>query len=161
MSLPSQVSPPQITLSDAAPSTVPDADVVALPVLAAPEEDAEAGPSLGPGTAELLDEVDLDPFALLDLHRAKGEVGEVVEHVLPSNGGSAEDAVRLVLLVGVGGGSPTELRRAGAALARRVKGHRAVATSLAALTDDAGLRALVEGLVLGSYEFHRRSTGAQ
>ncbi|NUS50616.1 MAG: leucyl aminopeptidase family protein, partial [Nocardioidaceae bacterium] len=48
----------------------------------------------------------------------------------------------------------------GAALARRVRGRESLVTSLAALADDAGLRALVEGLVLGSYEFHRRSGGA-
>ena len=69
--------------------------------------------------------------------------------------------LRLVLLVGVGEGTPTELRRAGAALARHTKGRLSVATSLAALTDDVGLRALVEGLVLGSFEFHWRSDGPQ
>jgi leucyl aminopeptidase len=42
-----------------------------------------------------------------------------------------------------------------------VKGKDTVATSLAALSDDAGLRALVEGLVLGSFGFHRRSEGAK
>ncbi len=64
-----------------------------------------------------------------------------------------------VLLVGVGDNTPDDLRRAGAALARSTKGRATIATSLAALADDAGLRALVEGLVLGSFEFHWRSTG--
>ena len=160
MSLPVQVSPPQIALSDVAPSAVVGADVLALPVLADSGDEAGAGPALGPGAAELLDEVDLDLFSLLDLHKATGAVGEVVEHALLSSAGLSNDALRLVLLVGVGGGSPAELRRAGAALARRAKGHETVATSLAALADDAGLRALVEGLVLGSFEFHWRSTGA-
>jgi leucyl aminopeptidase len=63
------------------------------------------------------------------------------------------------VFVGVGKGDPQDLRRAGAALARRVRGKESVATSLAALADDAGLRALVEGLVLGSFGFHRRSEG--
>ena len=40
-----------------------------------------------------------------------------------------------------------------------VRGRLSVATSLGALCDDAGLRALVEGLVLGSFEFHWRSDG--
>ena len=35
MALPSQVSPPQIALSDVAPSAVLGADVVAIPVLSA------------------------------------------------------------------------------------------------------------------------------
>ncbi|RYU14136.1 leucyl aminopeptidase [Nocardioides iriomotensis] len=161
MSLPAQVSPPQIALSDVAPSAVVGADVVALPVLADPGDGAEAaGPTLGPGAAELLDELDLDLFSLLELHKATGAVGEVVEHAVLSPSGLTNDALRLVLLVGVGGGSPSELRRAGAALVRRAKGHETVATSLAALADDGGLRALVEGLVLGSFEFHWRSTGA-
>ena len=64
-----------------------------------------------------------------------------------------------LLLVGVGEARPGDLRRAGAALARRTKGRETVATSLAALAHDAGLRAFVEGLVLGSFTFHRRSTG--
>ncbi len=156
MALPNQVSPPQIALSSAAPSGVVGADVVALPVVA--DED---GPTLGPGSAELLEELDLDVFALLDHHQATGKVGEVVEHPVLSSAGLANDSLRSVLLVGVGKGSPADLRKAGAALARRAKGKETVATSLAALADDSGLRALVEGLVLGSFGFHRRSEGAK
>ncbi|MGA9748338.1 MAG: leucyl aminopeptidase [Nocardioides sp.] len=157
MSLPAQVSPPQIALSDVAPSAVVGADVVALPVLAADGDDT--GLSLGPGAAELLDEHDLDLFALLDLHAATGAAGEVVEHAVLNASGSANDSLTQLLLVGIGSGSPAELRSAGAAVARRVKGRGTLATSLAALADDAGLRALVEGLVLGSFEFHWRSDG--
>ncbi len=164
MSLPAQVSPPQVALSDVAPSAVVGADVVALPVLAASAEEisadgGDAGPSLGPGTAEFLDEHDLDLFALLELHGATGVAGEVVEHAVLDAAGSANTSLKLLLLVGVGSGTPAELRSAGAALARRTKGRSTLATSLAALTDDAGLRALVEGLVLGSFEFHWRSDG--
>jgi leucyl aminopeptidase len=157
VALPSQVSRPQIALSDSAPSAVVGADVVAVPVLSG----AEDGPVLGPGAAELLDELDEDLFALLDQARATGEAGEVVERVVLDASGLTNGDTVLVLLVGVGAGEPGDLRRAGAALARRTRGHRTVATSLAALADDAGLRALVEGLVLGSYEFHWRSGGPQ
>ncbi len=156
MSLPSQVSPPQVALSDVAPSAVVGADVVAIPVLAGTGED---GPSLGPGAAELLDELPEDLFALLDLHRATGAAGEIVDRAVLDTSGLSNHSLTEVLLVGVGEGTPAELRRAGAALARRTKGRSTVATSLAALADDAGLRALVEGLVLGSFEFHWRSTG--
>jgi leucyl aminopeptidase len=128
------------------------ADVVAVPLVA--EED---GPTLGPGAAELLDELDLDVFALLEHHKARGKVGEVVEHPVLSTSGLTNTSLRSVLFVGVGEGRPGDLRKAGAALARRTKGKDTVATSLAALSDDAGLRALVEGLVLGSFVFHRRS----
>jgi leucyl aminopeptidase len=152
--LPTQVSPPQVALSDVAPSAVTGVDVVALPVLADPD-----GPLLGPGSAELLDELDEDLFAVLEAAGATGAVGEVVDRVVLDTTRLTNQDLRLVLLVGVGAGSPEELRRAGAALARRVRGRSAVATSLAALTDDAGLGALVEGLVLGSFEFHWRSDG--
>src|SRR3954451_10315112 len=154
--MPTQVSPPQVALSDVAPSAVAGADVVAVPVLADPE-----GLSLGPGAAELLDELGDDLFTLLDAASATGEVGEVVERVVLDTEGLTNTELRLVLLVGVGAATAHDLRRAGAALARRVRGRQSVATSLGALCDDAGLRALVEGLVLGSFGFHWRSEGPQ
>ncbi len=159
-SLPAQVSPPQFALSDAAPSRVVGVDVIALPVLAAgPGDPADDGaPTLGPGAAELLDEVPLDLFAVLDQARATGAAGEIT--ALPLAGQELSEAeVRLVLLVGVGSGTPAELRRAGAAVARHTKGLAAVSTSVPSVGDDAGLRAFVEGVVLGSFEFHMRSTG--
>ena len=154
MPLPTQVSPPQVALSDVAPSAVVGADVVAIPVLA-----GDDGLTLGPGAAELLDELDVDLFTLLEAFSATGEAGEIVERVILDTAGLSNPDLRLLLLVGVGAGTADELRRAGAALARRTKGRQCVATSLAGLCDDAGLRALVEGLVLGSYEFHWRSEG--
>ena len=155
MGLPTQVSPPQIALSDVAPSAVIGADAVAVPVLADPDH----GPTLGPGAAELVDELGEDLFALLDAASATGEAGEVVERVVLDTAGLTNPDLRLVLLVGVGSGGTDDLRRAGAALARHARGRLTVATSLGALGDDAALRALVEGLVLGSFEFHWRSTG--
>ena len=154
MALPTQVSPPQVAVSDVAPSAVVGADVVAIPVLSGPD-----GLTLGPGTAELLDELDVDLFALLDACSVTGKVGEVAERVVLDTSGLGNRDLRSVLLVGVGSGSSDDLRRAGATLARHARGRSRVATSLAALSDDAGLRALVEGLVLGSFEFHWRSEG--
>jgi len=141
-------------LSDAPPTGVVGADVVAIPVLV--EVD---GVTLGPGAAELFDELDLDVFALLEQAEATGKPGEVVEHPVLSGSGLSNASLRSVLFVGIGEGTPADLRRAGAALARRTRGRQTLATSTAALTDDAGLRAFVEGLVLGSFGFHRRSTG--
>ncbi len=163
MTLPSQVSPPTIALSEVAPSAVVGADVVAIPVIAAPAASAadgeNGGLTLGPGAAELLDELPEDLFELLDVAGATGTAGEIVDRVVLSSIGLSNADLTLVLLVGIGSGSPDELRRAGAALARRTRGRTSVATSLAALTDDVGLRAVVEGLVLGSFEFHWRSSG--
>ena len=115
MSLPRQVSPPEVALSDVAPSAVAGADVVALPVL---QGNGEDGPSLGPGAAELLDELPDDLFALLELHDAEGKVGEIVQHAVLDGSRLANPDLKLVLLVGVGDGTPTDLRRAGAVLAR-------------------------------------------
>jgi len=173
VALPSQVSPPQIALSQAPPSGVVGAEVVAVPVLASddPAAGSPAGSTagsptgggvvLGPGAAELLDEIHVDLFELLEHHEATGKPGEVIEHTVLDAHGLSNDGLRSVLLVGVGAGTSTDLRRAGAALARRTKDRDTVATSVAALADDEGLRAFVDGLVLGSFGFHRRSQGPQ
>ncbi len=124
-----------------------------LPVLA----DAD-GPVLGPGTAELLDELDVDLFTLLERARATGAVGDVVEHAVLDATGLRDTALTRVLLLGVGAGEPHDLRRAAALAARRVRGEDTVALGVAALADDSGLAAVVDGVVLGSYGFHRRST---
>ncbi|HET6560967.1 MAG TPA: leucyl aminopeptidase [Marmoricola sp.] len=142
---------PAIELAAEPPSRVAGVEVVALPYFK--DEDDLV---LGPGAAELLEENDVDLLALLDHHGSSGKAGEVVEHVLlPSD---PELGALTVLLVGVGAAEPRDLRRAGAALARRTRGRGLVATSVPALADDAGLRAFVEGTVLGSFTFHRRST---
>ncbi|MBZ5735079.1 leucyl aminopeptidase family protein [Nocardioides sp. TRM66260-LWL] len=131
------------------------------------------GPLLGPGAAELAELLDLDLLALLELERHTGRVGEVVR-VPVLEGTTAAPGLRQVLLLGVGDVSPTSLRRAGATLARAVARRsvsapgeapaeevpgRRVATSIAALADDAGLEAFAVGVVLGSYGFHWRSSG--
>jgi len=163
--LPRQVDPPVIALSEVAPSRVVGADVVAIPVMsgvggvAGDTGSDGTALTLGPGAAELIDEIDEDLFALLDVASATGEAGQIVDRAVLDATGLSNPDLRLVLLVGVGAGTPAELRRAGAAIARRTRGFGTVATSLASLTDDAGLRALVEGVVLGSFEFHVRSRG--
>ena len=88
--------------------------------------------------------------------KAKGSPGEVV-----SVPGTA--AYERVLLVGTGDGTPADLRRAGAALARRAKDCASLAVDLRALTPDGrplgalALAALVEGLLLASYTFSRKA----
>ncbi len=149
-----EITPPEITLSDAPPTKVVGADAVAVPVVRDGDEIV-----LGPGSAELLDELDLDVFALLEHHGMSGAAGQVVTHPVLSAAGLSNPALEVVLFVGVGEETAGDLRRTAAVLARRAKGRRRLATSLAALADDTGLRAVVEGLVLGSFGFHRRSSG--
>ncbi len=127
--------------------------MVALPMV-----QDDHGVLLGPGAAELLDELDTDVLAMVEHQEATGAVGEVVTVPVLDSSRLTNPQLRTVLLVGVGRAAPRELRRAGAVVARRTRGKGVVATSIAALADDDGLVALVEGLVLGSFGFHRRSS---
>jgi leucyl aminopeptidase len=144
------VEQPDVQLAAEPPSRIRDVEVVALPY----QKDGDEL-LLGPGAAELLDDLDVDLLGLLEHRKASGSAGDVVEHALLDG---AERTLTTVLLVGVGSAEPRDLRRAGAALARKVRGRDRVASSVAALADDAGLRAFVEGLLLGSFTFHRRTT---
>jgi len=153
--LPTQVSPPEFALSDVLPHAVLGAEVVAVAVL--PSDDEGGSPLLGPGAEELSEQLGVDLLGVLELERATGEAGEVTSLPVPL-GGPENAQLRIVLLVGVGAQRPDDLRRAGAALARATVGRDAVATSLTAVADDAGLEAFVVGAMLGSFRFHWRST---
>ena len=145
--LPTQVSPPEFALSPALPHQIGGAEVWAFPVLTGPD-----GPLLGPGADEASELLGTDLLASLDASRATGRTGEVT--TVPVAG---ED-VTVVLLVGVGDATVTDVRRAAAAMARATKDRTSVVTTLAAVAGD-GLAACVVGAMLGSYAFHWRSTG--
>ena len=105
------------------------------------------------GTARLAGETPVDTAGLLEREGAKGGAGELISVPVTATG-----TLERVLLVGTGEGSPAELRKAGAALARRCKDAASLAVDLRQATpDQAGLRALVEGLLLGSYSFSRKA----
>ncbi len=113
----------------------PDAAVVAVPTRR--QDDAVVALGALP---------DVDLAALLVQEEAKGEPGEVVARPLAEG--------RRVLLVGVGEAAPKDLRKAGAALARRAKGHPSVVVDLSGLRPGPEqTAALVEGLLLASYGF--------
>jgi len=152
--LPAQVSPPVLDLAGHPFATLPAGSVVAVPVL--PGDDPEDGPTLGPGAAELIETLGVDLLSVLEFHQATGKASEVVVHPVAGAG-----PVAAVICVGLGQARPRDFRNAGAALARAVKDRETLATSLSWLADDDALRALVEGLVLGSFEFHWRSEGAK
>jgi leucyl aminopeptidase len=155
--LPPQVSPPALKLIETPLSVLGPGSVVAVPVLPGDRsEDGQSddGPILGPGAAELVDLLDIDLLALLEHHRATGKAGEVVSHPVLGH-----PQVDLVLCVGLGAAGAADFRSAGAAVARAVKDRELLATTITGLADDAALRAFVEGVVLGSFEFHWRSDG--
>jgi leucyl aminopeptidase len=64
-----------------------------------------------------------------------------------------------VLFLGVGDASPGALRRAGAALARRLPAGRAALTTAVLDEPDEGVQAFTEGILLGSYQFTMKSAG--
>ena len=151
--LPAQVSPPEFALSAHHPHAILGAEVLAIPVLPG---DGTDGVLLGPGADQVADEVGTDLLALLEMSSATGKAGEVTSLPVPL-GGEHNEALRWVLLVGVGEQRPVDLRRAGAALARATRDRASVATSIAAVTDADGLEAFVVGAMLGSFAFHWRA----
>ena len=112
--------PPQFALSDVPPVRVRGVALVALPVLARVDEDGPApdsddpsvGPTLGPGTAELVEEIELDLFVALAADGADGTAGQVTRIPVAGVSTLTNQALTTVLLVGVGDGSPSALRRA-------------------------------------------------
>jgi len=128
-----------------------NATTVAVPV--SPGEDHTV--TLGPDAHQVGPALDLDLPRLARQLGATGRAGEV--SVIPV----ARDGVVVeqVLLVGVGDGSPGDLRRAAAAATRRALGHDRLALSVGADADAAGRRAVVEGVGLAGYGFTRRSGG--
>lgn len=154
MPLPPQVSPPQFALSDVAPSRLVGAGVVAVPVLP-----GEEGATLGPGAAELADDLGVDLLEVLVGVGATGETGEVTEVPVVRTADLANSALTRVLLVGVGDATTVDLRRAGATVARRSTNAESVASSVTAVGGDAGMVAFLEGATLGSFSFSLHRDG--
>jgi leucyl aminopeptidase len=150
--LPAQVSPPAFALSGLPPHELSGVEAVALPFTV-----VDGRPVLGAGAAETGESVGLDLVGLLTSRRVKGTGGEIV--ALPVAGHGA--GPRSVLLVGLGQGTSTDYRRAGAAVARAVLDHESVATTVPARGDAEALTAYVVGSMLGSFVFHWRSEGPE
>ena len=135
-----------------------DAEALVLPVAPAVGPDEGVQPRTGVADAAARYGIDLGELAgRMSLTGAAGEAETV--H-LPGGFGAdlpwAGLPARLVL-VGIGAGSPTELRRAGAAVARATRGLATVVTTVGADTGPEGTRAVVEGYLLGSYRHPRWS----
>ncbi len=152
--LPVQVAPPEFAVSGLLPHAVAGAEVVALPVLPGTDDDGQL--LLGPGADQLAEALGVDLLGALEVHRAAGKTGEIVQIPAPL-GVPGNPQLRLVLLVGVGDQRPTDFRRAGAALARAVRDRATLTTSIPALSPTDGLEAFVVGVMLGSFGFHMRS----
>jgi len=126
---------PSIRLADSLPDVAPDV------VLAIPTKPGEPVTVIGTPP--------VDVTALLERDKAKGEPGELI----------AVPGEQRVLLLGIGEGTASNLRKAGAAVARRAKGQRVLVLDLRGLElEGEMLRALAEGLLLASYGFTLKQT---
>ena len=131
----------------------PLAEATGADALALPVRPGADGPRVSGGGARDVERV----FGVvlhdeLALARATGKVGNVVAVPVAADGHAAQ----VLLLVGVGDGGPTELRQAGAALARAVGDRSRLASALAVAAGPDGLRAHAEGLLLATYRFRDR-----
>ena len=95
----------------------------------------------------MADELEVDLAAVLAAEKVGGRAGDVTRLPVPPSPGRPAR----ILLLGVGGGEPTDLRRAGSALARAARGRGDVVTDLATGAPEAAVRAAVEGLLLGGW----------
>ena len=150
----------------ASASVLDGVDVLAVPVAPAVEGETELQPRAGTADAAALYGVDLAEVA--ERAGATGAAGDTWTLHLPRRllaSASAfpwESLPERLVLVGVGSGSPTDLRRAGAALARATRGVGRVVTTLGSDRGPHGVdgaRALVEGYLLGSYRIPTLATG--
>lgn len=130
---------------------LPAEELPVVALLTAPGEgEASSAVVLGEVPAGALDR---DVPGLLARERATGAEGTLVAVPVPGDGRSG--GLEQLLLVGAGARTLQGLRRAGAALGRRVRTTATVALDLRGVSDlDArGVGALVEGLLLASYSF--------
>ncbi|WP_454051281.1 leucyl aminopeptidase family protein [Cellulomonas sp. Marseille-Q8402] len=143
----------------------PDVDAVAVPVApSAPDEPDDTDLQPRRGTADAAARYGIDLAELAERAGLTGAAGEAWTLLLPRPVGSAGAALpwaglpRRLVLVGVGDGTPDELRRAGAALARATRGLGRVLTTVATEPGAGGpaaVRAFAEGYLLAAYRVQR------
>ena len=141
------------------------ADVDALVVPLAPPADGDSDPQPRVGTADAAARYGIDLSDLAERLKATGHAGDVHSIELPRPAGSGvtmpwSDLPSRLVLVGVGSGEPSDLRRAGAAVAKETRGLRTVVTTAAARAGAEPVRAFVEGYLLGAYRHPTRATSA-
>ncbi|MCG7285295.1 leucyl aminopeptidase family protein [Cellulomonas sp. ACRRI] len=139
-----------------------DVDAVAVPVAPAAPDDTDLQP--GRGTADAAARYGIDLAELAERAGLTGAAGEAWTLLLPRPVGSAGGDLpwaglpRRLVLVGVGDGTPDQLRRAGAALARATRGLRRVLTTVGTEPGADGpraVRAFAEGYLLAAYRVQR------
>ena len=125
------------------------ADLLVLPVLTGEEGPEAVEGVTDSGLTAVLPATLTDLFAHYSL---TGKSGELSQFPVTRDGG----LVRLALL-GVGSGTPADLRKAGAALARAARGNQRVALAWPG-GDPEAATAFTEGALLASYTFTLKSS---
>jgi leucyl aminopeptidase len=125
--------------------------VIAIP-LRSPDEPG-ASPAPGAGAAELDSYLPVPAADIIASGELTGRAGEITQTVIRLGA-----RPRTVMFLGVADAAPGALRRAGAALARRLPaGRTAVCTAVLAEPAES-VQAFVAGLMLGSYQYSLKST---
>lgn len=124
-----------------------------IPVRSPDEPGASPGP--GAGAAELDSYLPVPAADIIATGELTGRAGEITQTVIRLGTRPAT-----VMFLGIADAAPAALRRAGAALARRLSaGQAAVCTAVLAEPDES-VQAFVAGLMLGSYQYTLKSTAA-
>ena len=112
-----------------------------------------AGPVPGAGAAELDSYLPVPAADIIASGELSGRPGEITQTVIRLGAHPCT-----VMFLGVADAAPGALRRAGAALARRLPAGRAAVCTAVLAEPDESVRAFVAGLLLGSYQYSLKST---
>jgi len=140
-------------LAEAGQGTAAPPALIAVPVRS--PEDTSPGPVPGGGASSLDGYLGVSAAQVLASAELTGRAGETTQTVIRLG---AEACA--VLFLGVGDASPGALRRAGAALARRLPAGRTAVTTAVLDEPDEAVEAFTEGLLLGSYQFTMKSAAS-
>ena len=125
--------------------------MIAVPVRGPVEPGADPVP--GGGAAELDSYLPVPAAGIIASGQLTGRAGEITQTVIDLGGRPGT-----VMFLGIGDADPSALRRAGAALARRVPAGRTAVCTAVLDEPDESVRAFVTGLLLGSYQYSLKST---
>jgi leucyl aminopeptidase len=137
-------------LAEAGRGTAAGPALIAVPVRS--PEGTSPGPVPGAGASSLDGYLGLSAAQVIASAELTGRAGETTQTVIRLG---TEPCT--VVFLGVGDASPGALRRAGAALARRLPAGRTALTTAVLDESDEGVQAFTEGVLLGSYQFTMKS----
>ena len=124
--------------------------LIAVPVRS--PQGASPAPVPGAGAGSLDGYLGVSVAQVIASAELTGRAGETTQSVVRLGAGPCT-----IFFLGIGDASPGALRRAGAALARRLPAGQAALTTAVLDESDEGVQAFTEGVLLGSYQFSLKS----